>query len=388
MNLLTDQHYMQLALQLASQAVLTCAPNPHVGCVIVRQNQIVGQGYHHQAGMPHAEVYALQEAGDAARGADVYISLEPCSHTGRTPPCVDALIQAKIKRVIIPFADPNPLVAGQGIAKLHHAGIEVTLGIEADKAAWQNRLFLTAKLTHKPYVIAKWAMTADGELTHPTRRWISNAQARAHAHTWRQRVDALLIGKQTAILDNPRLTNRSDAILPSQRKQPLRIIISRNQDIPLFAQDGKTQLHLSHKGLPGETWWISPGNVLQASSKLWDTGIFQWHLPSQDKSTLELDNLLDFFASKQISSLIVEGGPHTLRDFFTANLIDEAHIYLDTSDDKPLSYPNNAFWSSLKHFNLIKKEILADNIFLQYANPISTSTRLRKLLLLEESNHV
>lgn len=388
MKLLTDQHYMQLALQLALQGALTCAPNPQVGCIIVKQNQIVGQGYHHQAGTPHAEVHALREAGDAAKGADVYVSLEPCSHTGRTPPCVDALIQAKVKRAIIPFADPNPLVAGQGIAKLHQAGIEVTLGVEADKAAWQNRLFLTAQLTHKPYVIAKWAMTTHGELRHATQRWISNNQARAHAHTWRQRINAILVGKQTAVIDNPSLTNRSDAILPSQRKQPLRIVLSRSQDIPLFAEDGITPLHLSHKGLPGETWWVSSGDVSQANSKRWDTDIFQWQLPGHNKSMLDLDYLLNFLAAKQISSLMVEGGSHTLQDFFSANLIDEAHVYLNTAESISLPYPDNCFWHPLKNFTLIKKEVFDDNTYLQYANPISLSTRLNKLLLPKESYHV
>ncbi|MFN7097352.1 MAG: bifunctional diaminohydroxyphosphoribosylaminopyrimidine deaminase/5-amino-6-(5-phosphoribosylamino)uracil reductase RibD, partial [Gammaproteobacteria bacterium] len=209
-------YFMQRALSLAAHGRFTAHPNPMVGCVIVNNGQVVGEGYHVQPGTPHAEVHALQQAGSLAAGADIYINLEPCSHFGRTPPCIDALIAANVKRVIIPFTDPNPRVNGQGIARLQEVGIEVIHGIETEKAIALNRFFLHAMNTGKAYVIAKWAMTLDGQLTlaNPTQRWITEVEARDHTHQQRAQVGAILIGANTLRLDKPQLTARPRDIDP------------------------------------------------------------------------------------------------------------------------------------------------------------------------------
>lgn len=373
----TDNDYMQLALELAAKGELTCAPNPQVGCILVRDGRIVGQGYHHEAGSPHAEVYALREAGAMAEGADVYVTLEPCSHTGRTPPCVDALIAAKVARVVMPFADPFPQVRGQGIAKLQAAGITVTTGVKADSAAWQNRLFLTPYLTHKPYVIAKWAMTTDGQLLHPTSRWISNEKARAHTHTWRQRMDAILVGKQTVIQDNPALTTRIEGLVHEKIRHPRRLILSHSPNIPIQSCRDQTKLQLSHPGLPGETWWLSPAHIKEPIASVHLPGITQWQLPSHN-AHIDLSYLLTFLDKHKVGSLFIEGGPQTLRAFFDAGLIDEAHIYIDAPNIHDLPWPSDNFWSSLKSFNKIAQVTFDDNTWLQYAKPSHMAEKLNE----------
>ena len=367
-----QREYMTLALHLAAQGELTCAPNPQVGCVIVRQGHIVGQGYHHRAGEPHAEVHALQEAQHMAEGADVYVTLEPCSHQGRTPPCVDALIKARVARVIIPFADPHPRVSGQGIAKLKQAGIDVITGVLATEAAWQNRLFLTAQLDNKPYIIAKWAMTTAGELTHPSRRWISNEASRQHAHLWRQRVDAVMVGKGTVLSDNPALTNRAAGLSTLQRRHPLRLIISRSNVIPALCGDKPCQL--SHPGLPGETWWISPGTHTEPLSQPHRPGLTQWQLPSSGQLLL-LPTLFSFLATQHVASVLVEGGPQVLAQCFEAGLVDEAHIYIDAIH-AALPKSHEYFWHPLAYFQKRDEVHLDDNIWLQYAKSSDLASRL------------
>jgi diaminohydroxyphosphoribosylaminopyrimidine deaminase/5-amino-6-(5-phosphoribosylamino)uracil reductase len=313
---------MRRALALAEQGRFTAHPNPMVGCVIVRDGKIVGEGWHQQPGTPHAEVHALHQAGTLAAGSDVYINLEPCSHIGRTPPCVDALIKANVRRVIIPFADPNPRVKGTGIQRLQAAEIEVVTGIEVEAAAALNRTFLYAMQHERPYVIAKWAMTLDGQLSMaaPAQRWITGEIARAHVHQHRAQVDAVIVGANTVRADNPYLTARlSDPDLQAKIKQPLRVILSHQGNIPFHS-------HIIAETMPGKTWVVTAVPVQNPHT----SSTVEWiHLPAATQTeAVDLNALLHRLFQQDVMSVIVEGGSCVLEQFFAADLVNEVHLYL------------------------------------------------------------
>ncbi|MGA1336603.1 MAG: bifunctional diaminohydroxyphosphoribosylaminopyrimidine deaminase/5-amino-6-(5-phosphoribosylamino)uracil reductase RibD, partial [Burkholderiaceae bacterium] len=205
-----DVSYMRQALELAERGLFTTTPNPRVGCVIVREQQVVGQGWHVRAGEPHAEVHALAEAGEAARGATAYITLEPCSHTGRTGPCSQALIQAGVASVVAAMEDPNPQVSGQGLAQLRAAGIEVRCGLLADEAAALNVGFVARMKRGRAWVRAKSAISLDGYIALPNgqSQWLTDAASRADGHAWRARACAVITGIGTFLKDRPLLTVR------------------------------------------------------------------------------------------------------------------------------------------------------------------------------------
>jgi diaminohydroxyphosphoribosylaminopyrimidine deaminase / 5-amino-6-(5-phosphoribosylamino)uracil reductase len=226
-----DRMFMQRCLTLARQALGKTAPNPLVGCVIVREGEIVGEGFHPQAGEPHAEVFALRQAGELAQGATLYVNLEPCSHFGRTPPCADAVVASGVTRVVVGMVDPNPQVAGGGIEKLHQAGIEVSVGVEAEACQELNEAFTHRILHHSPLGILKYAMTLDGKIATTTGHsaWVTSPAARSHVHQLRQACDAIIVGSNTVRRDNPLLTSR-------QAVTPLRVVMSRSLNLPLTAQ--------------------------------------------------------------------------------------------------------------------------------------------------------
>lgn len=229
-----DEFFMERALTLARQAAGRTSPNPLVGCVIVRDGRIVGEGFHQKAGTPHAEVHALRAAGDLAEGADVYVTLEPCSHYGRTPPCADALIKAGVRRVLVAITDPNPLVSGQGIKKLKNAGIIVETGLLADKAKKLNEAFLKAISTGIPFVLYKSALTLDGKTAVRTgdSKWVTSAAARHYVHGLRNYYDVIMVGSQTVLQDDPQLTCRNIA----GGRDPVRLVVDGRLNIPLHAQ--------------------------------------------------------------------------------------------------------------------------------------------------------
>lgn len=225
---------MARALQLAERGLYTTSPNPRVGCVLVREGEVVGEGWHERAGEPHAEVHALRAAGDAARGATAYVTLEPCSHHGRTPPCADALVQAGIKRVVIAMQDPNPQVAGQGIARLRAAGIEVETGL-MEAAARELNIGFHARMTRGlPWVRCKSAMSLDGRtaLANGVSQWITGPDARRDGHHWRARSCAVLTGGGTTRMDDPQLTVRA----VQTTRQPLRVVLDSRLQTPLDAR--------------------------------------------------------------------------------------------------------------------------------------------------------
>lgn len=227
---------MQRCIALAQKAAGRTAPNPMVGCVITQGNEIVGEGFHPKAGEPHAEVFALRAAGDRARNGTAYVSLEPCSHFGRTPPCANALIESGISRVVVGMVDPDERVSGRGIERLKDAGIEVMVGVEEDACRQLNEAFIHRVQHKRPFGILKYAMTLDGKIatTQGHSAWVSNAEARAHVHELRALCDAVIIGTNTVNRDNPSLTCHQAT--QAEGRDPLRVIMSRSMNLPVDAK--------------------------------------------------------------------------------------------------------------------------------------------------------
>lgn len=227
-----DRTMMQRCLELARRALGRTAPNPLVGSVIVQNGQIVGEGFHPGAGQPHAEVFALRAAGDRAVGATIYVSLEPCNHYGRTPPCTEALLAARVAKVVVGMVDPDPRVSGSGIARLQAAGIEVLVGVEENDCRQLNEAFIHRILYRRPFGILKYAMTLDGKIatTSGHSAWITDQVARTEVHQLRSACDAVIVGGNTVRLDNPQLTSRQ-----AEAHNPLRVVMSRTLDLPAHA---------------------------------------------------------------------------------------------------------------------------------------------------------
>lgn len=226
-----DSYFMQRCCELAAKAAGHTAPNPLVGSVITQGGKIVGEGFHPQAGQPHAEIFALRDAGPRAKGGTLYVNLEPCNHTGRTPPCSEALIRAGVRRVVIGMRDPNPQASG-GVEKLRAAGIEVTVGVEEARCCRLNEAFIHRVRHHRPFGILKYAMTLDGKIATTTGHsaWVSGPESRALVHRLRSQCDAVVVGGNTVRLDNPRLTSHGKG-----DRNPLRVVMSRRLNLPLQA---------------------------------------------------------------------------------------------------------------------------------------------------------
>ncbi|MGK7940699.1 MAG: bifunctional diaminohydroxyphosphoribosylaminopyrimidine deaminase/5-amino-6-(5-phosphoribosylamino)uracil reductase RibD [Crocosphaera sp.] len=288
-----DQQMMQRCLTLARQGLGYTAPNPLVGAVIVKNGEIIGEGFHPKAGEPHAEVFALQDAGENASGGTVYVNLEPCNHYGRTPPCTEALIAAKVAKVVVGMIDPNPLVSGQGIVKLKEAGIEVVVGVEEAACRRLNEAFCHRILHHRPFGILKYAMTLDGKIatTKGHSAWVTGKTSRQLVHEIRASCDAVIVGGNTVRRDNPHLT-----LHQATGVNPLRVIMSRNLHLPqeanlwnvevaptiVFTEWGKNpylQAILRSKGVEVmELSPLTPSQVMevlyerQLSTVLWECG--------------------------------------------------------------------------------------------------------------------
>ena len=317
-----DQHYMQQAIELAKLGRFTTTPNPNVGCVIVKHDQIIGKGYHFKAGQPHAEVYALKMAGKAAQGATVYVTLEPCSHYGRTPPCADALIKAGVARVVIAMQDPNPTVAGQGIKRLVDAGILVTLGVLTEQAEALNKGFLKRMRTGRPYVQLKLAASLDGKIAMASgeSQWITSIAARQDVQQFRAQASCILSTRATVQADNASLTVRyadlpndiKQIYQPENIRQPVRVIIdSQNQltgDENIFQQ-------------PGETWVARKQDIAinQPNTQL--------IIESSNHNHIDLTQLFKQLADNQINSVWVEAGAHLAGSLIEQDLVDELIIY-------------------------------------------------------------
>lgn len=234
-----DRVMMQRCLELAKRAIGQTAPNPMVGCVIVAEDEIAGEGFHPKAGEPHAEVFALRQAGARSQGATLYVNLEPCNHYGLTPPCSQTIVNAGVKRVVVGMVDPNPKVAGAGIETLRNAGIEVTVGVEEAACQILNEAFVHRILEHRPFGILKYAMTLDGKIatTSGHSSWVTGQMSRRHVHQLRTQCDAIVIGGNTVRKDNPHLTTHglSDS-------QPLRVVMTRKLNLPAIAHLWQTDI--------------------------------------------------------------------------------------------------------------------------------------------------
>lgn len=312
---------MQLALQWAAKGLFSTAPNPRVGCVIVKAGRVVGEGYTQPAGQAHAEVQALQDAARReadVRGATAYVTLEPCSHFGRTPPCVDALIKAGIGRVVAAVTDPNPLVAGQGMARLRAAGIEVASGLMADEAQEMNIGFFSRMERGKPWVRMKAAASLDGKtaLHSGESQWITSSAARDDGHWWRARACAILTGIGTVREDNPQLNVRA----VQTPRQPRRIVI-----------DSRLEISLDAKILQGGgTWIVAAQADPEKESRLREQGAEIILLPNSD-GKVDLPALMQELGRRQINELHVEAGFKLNGSLIRETCVDELLMYMAPS---------------------------------------------------------
>lgn len=313
-----DTAHMQRALELAWLGQFSTSPNPRVGCVIAHGGQIVGQGFHVQAGAPHAEVHALRQAGELARGATAYVTLEPCSHYGRTPPCAEGLIAAGVARVVAAMTDPNPLVAGKGLAMLQAANIVVQHGLLEDEARALNRGFLSRIERQRPFVSLKIAASLDGKtaLSDGSSQWITGDAARADVQILRAQSCAVLTGVGTILADNPRLTVRDFATL----RQPLRVILDSRLRTPEHShviQDGHATLIITTS--PDTQRFATYGHVRVC------------RLPAQHDGKIDLGKLLTHLAQhEQIGELMVEAGSTLASAFVAGDWVDEMVYYQST----------------------------------------------------------
>ncbi len=310
-----DYAHMSHALQLAEKGLFTTTPNPRVGCVIVNNGKVVGTGWHERAGEPHAEINALRAAGNLAKGAVVYVTLEPCSHHGRTPPCVDALIQAEVSKIIIAMEDPNPHVNGQGKERLRMAGIVVQTGLLADEAAQLNIGFITRMRDGKPWVRTKIAASLDGRtaLKNGMSQWITSEPARRDGHRWRARSCAILTGIGSVKQDNPQLTVR----YIETSRQPVRVVIDSNLEI-----SPQTRL-LQNVGI---TWIFAAQYNREKELHLENKGAHVFILPNQ-VGRVDLKAMIAKLAELGVNELLVEAGPVLNGALAAAGLIDEIIFY-------------------------------------------------------------
>jgi diaminohydroxyphosphoribosylaminopyrimidine deaminase / 5-amino-6-(5-phosphoribosylamino)uracil reductase len=315
-----DRRLMALALKLGAKGTGSTSPNPMVGAVVVKDGRIVGQGYHQRYGQPHAEVEALRQAGPLARGATLYVTLEPCNHHGKTPPCTAAVLTAGIYRVVIANLDPNPRVTGGGAAFLRNQGLIVDQGLLAKAGQKLNEFFFKAITTGSPFVIAKAAASLDGKIATRTNdsRWITGDKARLWGHRLRHQVDAILVGVGTVVADDPQLTTR----LPlGKGRDPIRIILDSRLRLPLTAQV------LTRKST-APTWIVctnaAPPEKMAAIQALGAEIILA---PSLD-NRVDLAALLPLLGQRRVQSLLVEGGAEVHGSFFAAGLVDKFHLFL------------------------------------------------------------
>lgn len=312
-----DRRYMKHALELAKRAEGQTAPNPMVGCVLVKDGKVVGEGWHKGAGRPHAEVEAIADAGPEARGATAYVTLEPCSHHGRTPPCTEAVIAAGITEVVYAMPDPNPVASG-GAEKLRRTGIKVRDEVCAEEAKELNRFWLYSLKSKRPWVIAKFAMSLDGKIATAggESKWITGPDARARAHELRRSVDAIVVGAGTVIADDPSLTAR---IIGAETGYPLRVVLDSTGRTPLSS----AAFDRSGRGALLATTGRAPESRLNQYREL---GVDVRAYGSNGRPDVE-DVLIDLKGLGALA-VLVEGGAETLGSFFDAGLIDEVYAFI------------------------------------------------------------
>jgi diaminohydroxyphosphoribosylaminopyrimidine deaminase/5-amino-6-(5-phosphoribosylamino)uracil reductase len=330
-----DNHFMDRALALAVRGIGCVEPNPPVGCVLVRDGRIIAEGYHERFGAPHAEINALRalvrpadeftslsKSAGGAHGATAYVTLEPCCHQGKTPPCTDTLIAAGVKRVVAAVEDCFPQVSGQGIAALKAAGIACDVGIRAKEASWLIAPYRKLVTTGRPWVIAKWAMTLDGKLATSSgdSQWISSEASRAVVHQLRARVDAVVVGSRTAEIDNPLLTARP-AVPADVKRIATRVVVDSAASLPL-----KSRLVKTAREIPVLVA-ASRDAPAQAVEQLVNAGAELFRCAG-DTHAARLDSLLDELGRRRMTNVLIEGGSRLLGALFDMRAVDEVHIFI------------------------------------------------------------
>jgi diaminohydroxyphosphoribosylaminopyrimidine deaminase / 5-amino-6-(5-phosphoribosylamino)uracil reductase len=320
-----DHHFMKHALSLAARGLGIVAPNPAVGCVIVRYDEhpmgvVVGRGYTQAGGRPHAETEALEMAGAAAAGATVYVSLEPCAHQGKTPPCAEALIRANVDRLVIACLDPDPRTSGQGAESIKEFGIDVCVGIMEDEARQLNRGFFFSIEKGRPMVSVKVATSLDGRIaTHSgDSQWITSGAARRRGHMMRAQSDAIMIGSTTAILDDPSLDCRLEGL---EDRSPIRIVCDGRMRLPLTSKICQTA-----KERPSILVTLNGADALRRKA-FQECGLDVITVPANKIGQLDLGRALEALADRGLTRVLVEGGGHLIASLMNDRLVDEIHWF-------------------------------------------------------------
>ena len=314
-----DERYMKKALELAVLGRGSTSPNPMVGAIVVKEGTIVGSGCHLKAGGPHAEVVALDAAGDRARGATLYVTLEPCCHTGRTPPCTGRIVAGGIKRVVVAMEDPNPLVGGKGLAQLQSMGIEVKTGVLRDEAMSLNEVFIKYVTSQRPFVTLKAAMTLDGKIATYTgaSRWISTECSREYGHRLRHQNDGILVGIGTLLADDPSLTTR----LPEGGRDPLRIIVDSRARTPISA---KVVREKPENTLIVATHLAAREQIAALRCQGTEVVLFA----PDPRGQVPLLEMMDYLAQRELTSLLAEGGSALSYSLLESALVDKVHFFI------------------------------------------------------------
>ncbi len=359
---MNDETYIQLTLEIAKRGSGYVSPNPMVGCVITKNNKIIGAGYHQKYGENHAEVNAINSAVESLEGSTLYVNLEPCSHYGHTPPCVDKIIESKIKRVVIGTLDVNPLVSGNGVRKLKKAGIDVKVGVLEKECTELNKFFFKYITKKIPYVTLKIAQTLDGKIADQSNysQWITSSDSRKFVHSLRAQYDAVLIGRRTAEIDNPLLTVRL-----TEGRNPWRVVLDTElklkTDLRLFKQnaDGKTILVTSKAS-------ISKQNKIKKLSELGVRIIF---VKQNGSGKLNLRSLLKVLSTMEITSVLVEGGSEIFSSFMKQNLFDDIFLFISPKllgagisafNSLNIDSLKRAYKLRIKHSEIIGEDILLE----------------------------
>jgi diaminohydroxyphosphoribosylaminopyrimidine deaminase/5-amino-6-(5-phosphoribosylamino)uracil reductase len=355
---------MAQALNLGEQGRRTSAPNPWVGCVVVRDGAVVGQGFHRLAGEPHAEGHALCRAGELARGATAYVTLEPCAHHGRTPPCVDGLVRAGVSRVVVAVLDPDPRVAGRGVQNLRSAGIQVDVGTGAEAAAASLAPYLHQRRTGRAYCVLKAAVSMDGRTAAAdgSARWITGPAARADTHELRAASQAVIVGAGTALADNPTLTARD--VTPPPERQPLRVLLDARGRVP--ATSPLFDLTLA------PTLVVTTAHADPNAVAAWRTAGADVAVVASSDGGVDLYATLEELGSRGVLQALVEGGPTLLGSFVRAGLAERLVLYvgprtLSQAGLPLLAGPGAQTIAEAGRWRLLDVQRLGEDVRLEYA---------------------
>ena len=359
---LTDEQYIAQTLELAKKGLFGAAPNPMVGCVLVKDGSVIGEGWHERVGQDHAERMAIANASQDVRGATAYISLEPCCHQGRTPPCTDALIDAGVSRVVAAMSDPNPMVSGGGFDVLRAAGIEVVEGVLRNEAVWLNRGFVKRMKTKKPWVRLKSAATLDGRTASYSgeSKWITGESARSEVQELRAQCSAVVTGIGTVIADNPAMNVRSMNI----EKQPYRILLDSNLRLPLDAK------------IIGDDGMLHVFTCSSDNEKISQLNAAGVEVIAAFGSSIDLQQVLDYLAKLQCNNILVEAGQDLSGSFLQNNLVDELVIYyapsvLGSDGCAMFAYDSKLEFEQRGIYKFTEVEVIGNDIRVNAVNPDS-----------------